>query len=267
MIQCGPFQPHPFCNSIIILGKATSVSRKPNTYMRISNTSRDTQWYFFCPQSTVPSSHSNSERALPKWLPGRPTRPPGPRTAASPRSPASRQPPRAARPRETLGSRDSGAPPSYPLVRALAPSGAAAQGGGGAARPGPRRRHTRPRRPPVGGTRAALGTRSPIEERREQGPREAAAARLVPPPPYRWASGPCPAVSAEPGGGGGCGEARREPGCRPAGLRGPRRRGCCCCCCCWRGGGGPGPLWMVVKMIIENFEALKSWLSKTLEPM
>jgi hypothetical protein len=28
-----------------------------------------------------------------------------------------------------------------------------------------------------------------------------------------------------------------------------------------------GPRWMVSKMIIENFEALKSWLSKTLEPM
>lgn len=38
----------------------------------------------------------------------------------------------------------------------------------------------------------------------------------------------------------------------------------------WAGGlvwRASGPLWMVSKMIIENFEALKSWLSKTLEPM
>lgn len=42
--------------------------------------------------------------------------------------------------------------------------------------------------------------------------------------------------------------------------------GCHLCHCCL-GEVGLGPLWMVVKMIIENFEALKSWLSKTLEPM
>lgn len=74
----------------------------------------------------------------PRTAPG-PSDSPRPRSAASPPGPASRQPPRAARPRETLGSRDSGAPPSYPLARALAVSGAAAQGGGGPSRPAPLR--------------------------------------------------------------------------------------------------------------------------------
>lgn len=115
------------------------------------------------------------------------------------------------------------------------------------------------------GSRGAAGPRFPAKEKRERGPRGAAAARLVPPPSWRWASCPCRAASAEPGGSlGGQGEARREPGSRPAGRHGARRRRWWCCC---RGGAGPGPLWMVVKMIIENFEALKSWLSKTLEPM
>lgn len=133
------------------------------------------------------------------------------------------------------------------------------------------RRSSRPHCPPPAvkaeGNCGAAGPRSPAKELLERGPQGAAVARLVPPPSWRWASGPCQAASAEPGGGrglGGSGGARREPASRPAGRRGPRRR---CYCCCCRGGTGPGPLWMVVKMIIENFEALKSWLSKTLEPM
>lgn len=179
---------------------------------------------------------------------------------------ASRQTPRAACSRETPYARDSGAPPSYLLARSFArPFCFALRLRGAGAFRG------RARCPPASaeeqeeGSRGAAGPRFPAKEKRERGPRGAAAARLVPPPSWRWASCPCRAASAEPGGSlGGQGEARREPGSRPAGRHGARRRRWWCCC---RGGAGPGPLWMVVKMIIENFEALKSWLSKTLEPM
>lgn len=90
-----------------------------------------------------------------------------------------------------------------------------------------------------------------------------------------WASPPSAAAAAAGGLSSGrvaprraaCLGARRPVDGRPRVTPPPPRLGPCVRYRRCLGEAGLGPLWMVVKMIIENFEALKSWLSKTLEPM
>lgn len=133
---------------------------------------------------------------------------PGP---APPRLPAA--PARHPSSRDSLFSRQRGA--AILPARSLALSGSAAEGRGGSGALRSRSSGPAAQSGPSaalpsaeagrGGNCGAAGPRSLAKERRERGPQGAAAARLVPPPSWRWASGPCQAASAEPGGGRGFG--------------------------------------------------------------